>query len=132
MSTDLSEQDAAPYRFLQRHQPLHQYLCDVTGEIFGGLAVPEGCNDGHILVEALGAPGASVPAVLSRLRGPWAVVYWQAATETVWIGRDPVGAPQSPHSTPWQCHQSTVMATFWGEALGVRGASVPERNLIPQ
>ena len=89
-----------PIHSFREHQVLHLYLRNVTGEIFGGLAVPEGCNDGHTLVEALGAPGASVPAALSRLRGPWAVVYWQAATETAWIGRDPIGVPQSLQMAP--------------------------------
>jgi len=55
--------------------------------------VPEGCNDGHALLEALGALDADTPAILSSLRGPWAVVYWQARSETLWIGRDPIGKP---------------------------------------
>ncbi|CAL5219898.1 g1823 [Coccomyxa viridis] len=62
-----------------------------NGEIFGGLPVPEGCNDGQALLGALGAPGADISAILSSLRGPWAVVHWQARTETLWIGRDPIG-----------------------------------------
>ena len=60
--------------------------------------MPEGCNDGQALLGALGAPGADIPAVLSSLRGPWAVVYWQAHTETLWVGRDPIGKPRGPAS----------------------------------
>ena len=55
--------------------------------------MPEGCNDGHALLRALGAPAADVPAILSSLRGPWAVVYWQAHTDILWVGRDPLGEP---------------------------------------
>lgn len=53
--------------------------------------MPEACNDGHALLCALGPPGADIPAVLSCLRGPWAVVHWQASTETLWFGRDALG-----------------------------------------
>ena len=61
--------------------------------------MPEGCNDGQALLGVLGAPDADVPAILSSLRGPWAVVYWQAHAETLWIGRDPIGKPLR-RSTP--------------------------------
>lgn len=62
-----------------------------NGEVFGGLEVPRGANDGQLLLGALGAPGAEVPAVLTGIRGPWAVVFWQPATRTLWYGRDPIG-----------------------------------------
>ena len=64
-----------------------------NGEIFGGLDVPRGANDGRCLLAALGraATGAGVVAVLSALRGPWALVYWQAAARTLWLGRDAIG-----------------------------------------
>ena len=74
-----------------RTSSLCQYA--LTGDVFGELAIPEGCNDGLALLEALGAPGANVAAILSSLRGPWAVVYWQAASQTLWLGRDPIGKP---------------------------------------
>ena len=71
-----------------------------SGEIFGGLAVEEGQNDGAALLSALAAespadesPDGRVVAVLSALRGPWALVYWQAARGRLWFGRDAVGAP---------------------------------------
>ena len=55
--------------------------------------MPEGCNDGHSLLGALRAPDTDIAVTLSSLRGPWAVVYWQAHTETLWFGRDPLGEP---------------------------------------
>ncbi|GBG90022.1 hypothetical protein CBR_g50115 [Chara braunii] len=33
----------------------------------------------------------TVPKVMSRLRGPWAFVYWQNSASTLWYGRDAVG-----------------------------------------
>ena len=71
-----------------------------TGEVFGGLHVPAGASDTATLFTALqgacrdplplqdgttDAPGSDVPAgvpgLLSRLRGPWSLVYWAARTE---------------------------------------------------
>eukprot|EP00899_Mesostigma_viride_P003603 jgi/Mesvir1/13243/Mv18976-RA.1 len=37
------------------------------------------------------SPYPTVPDVLSRLRGPWALVYWQAAARTLWVARDAIG-----------------------------------------
>lgn len=63
-----------------------------NGQIFGGgVEVPPATNDAAALLRALGQPGADVPAVLTSLQGPWALAYWQAATRTLWFGRDPVG-----------------------------------------
>ena len=88
---------------------------DATGEVFGGLPVPDGANDGAALMAALGEQGSSVAGVLSRLRGPWALVYWHAPSQTLWFGRDAVGKlltqlPTGDSSTPWQAklHQSAA------------------------
>lgn len=63
-----------------------------NGQIFGGgVKVPPATNDAAALLRALGQPGADVPAVLTSLQGPWALAYWQAATRTLWFGRDPIG-----------------------------------------
>lgn len=62
-----------------------------VGEIFGGLHIPEGCNDGQVLMQALGQCSTDVPLFLSELRGPWALMYWQAASGTLWFGRDAIG-----------------------------------------
>lgn len=69
-------------------------VCGVClGEIFGGLHIPEGCNDGHTLMQALGQRGTDVSDLLSQLRGPWALMYWQASSRTLWFGRDAIGDP---------------------------------------
>lgn len=63
-----------------------------NGEVFGGLDVPIGGSDSHALFHALTtAEPASIPQVLSGLRGPWAIVFWHAATSTLWFGRDVLG-----------------------------------------
>lgn len=62
-----------------------------SGEIFGGLPVPAGQCDGELLRDALSKPGADIALVLSQLDGPWAVVYWQHQSQTLWIGRDAFG-----------------------------------------
>ncbi|GBF97063.1 hypothetical protein Rsub_09536 [Raphidocelis subcapitata] len=64
-----------------------------NGEIFGGgVRVPPGANDGAALLAALeAAPPGGVLAVLSSLRGPWALVYWRADARRLWFGRDWLG-----------------------------------------
>lgn len=87
-------------------------LC-FNGEIFAGLDIPQGGNDGKALLAALqqasaAAPGAAaagsacedVVAVLSKLRGPWALIYWQAQQQTLWFGRDVMGKQLWPGASP--------------------------------
>lgn len=62
-----------------------------TGEVFGGLEVPAGANDGEELLHALGREHCDILEQLSAIRGPWALVYWHAATRTLWFGRDAIG-----------------------------------------
>jgi len=33
----------------------------------------------------------SVPQLLSKIKGPWALIYWQAKSKTLWFGRDAFG-----------------------------------------
>jgi hypothetical protein len=120
-------------------------LC-FNGEVFGGLDVPDGGNDGKCLLAALEALHSKysqqehkahvqqpedeqqqqqvqqsedddqqqqhiqlqqskdeqqqqqqqqeVTALLSKLRGPWSLIYWQAASRTLWFGRDWLGETQ--------------------------------------
>lgn len=32
-----------------------------------------------------------VPALLSTIRGPWALLYWRPNDQTLWFGRDVMG-----------------------------------------
>jgi len=86
-------------------------LC-FNGEVFGGLpGLGRRDNDASALLQALataGSPsvsdggddngdgggdggGGGITRVLSRLRGPWALVYWHESTQRLWYGRDVVG-----------------------------------------
>ncbi|KAJ4804501.1 Asparagine synthetase domain-containing protein 1 [Rhynchospora pubera] len=69
-----------------------------NGEIFGGIKVPPEKNDAESLLRELESccwgnehKGKSVPDVLSSIRGPWALMYWQIRSRTVWYGRDAFG-----------------------------------------
>ena len=64
-----------------------------AGEIFGGLSVPAGGNDTQALLQALTQD--SVQEVFNTLRGPWAAVYWQHSSRTLWFGKDVLGIPLS-------------------------------------
>ncbi|XP_078177669.1 asparagine synthase family protein isoform X3 [Carex rostrata] len=69
-----------------------------NGEIFGGIEVPHEKNDAESLLYELEScclgnekRGKSVPDVLSSIRGPWALIYWQVKSRTLWYGRDAFG-----------------------------------------
>ncbi|XXG55544.1 hypothetical protein AAC387_Pa03g3192 [Persea americana] len=96
--------------------PVHQPLVDTTGnilvyngEIFGGIDVGIDNNDTERLMHELEnccscdchghkipchcfeEGHISVPELLSTIKGPWALVYWQARSKTIWFGRDAFG-----------------------------------------
>nr|XP_033508036.1 asparagine synthetase domain-containing protein 1 isoform X2 [Nicotiana tomentosiformis] len=95
--------------------PIVQPLTDVSGnilvyngEIFGGIQMSSDSNDTEILMQHLGlccsrvsSPHnkthtsgerqSSVPELLSRIKGPWALIYWQCSSKTLWFGRDAFG-----------------------------------------
>ncbi|XP_038705543.1 asparagine synthetase domain-containing protein C4F6.11c isoform X2 [Tripterygium wilfordii] len=80
-----------------------------NGEIFGGIHVDSDSNDAEVLMETLGKccscnshrhpkvcsssgeERTSVPDVLSAIKGPWAIIYWQDSSRTLWFGRDAFG-----------------------------------------
>lgn len=63
-----------------------------NGEVFGGAisVPPDDLDTDHVAAALCAAPDA-VPAVLARLHGPFAFVYWQAQHRRLWFGRDPLG-----------------------------------------
>ncbi|KAF3777581.1 Asparagine synthetase domain-containing protein 1 [Nymphaea thermarum] len=102
---------------LRGTDPVHQPLADdfgnilvYNGEIFGGIDVGSKANDSEILMLALQRccscschvshriccctdkeGHTSVPQILSTIRGPWALAYWQVKSRTLWYGRDAFG-----------------------------------------
>ncbi|KAK9074571.1 hypothetical protein SSX86_007169 [Deinandra increscens subsp. villosa] len=93
--------------------PITQPLVDKSGnilvyngEVFGGIEFSNDSNDAEILIESLSkccnclshehddtcSPGrCSVPEFLSKIKGPWALIYWQESSKTLWFGRDALG-----------------------------------------
>ncbi|OMO93498.1 hypothetical protein CCACVL1_06474, partial [Corchorus capsularis] len=80
-----------------------------NGEIFGGLEIGSDNNDTQVLMQYLrnccschsqehattcnsnGQKKGYVPDVLSQIKGPWAIIYWQESSKTLWFGRDAFG-----------------------------------------
>ncbi|XP_019445895.1 PREDICTED: asparagine synthetase domain-containing protein 1 [Lupinus angustifolius] len=77
-----------------------------NGEIFGGHNLASDCNDSEFLMQALGkccscgscltgecvqCGKSSIADVLSTIKGPWAIIYWQGSSNTLWFGRDAFG-----------------------------------------
>ncbi|KAE8779023.1 Asparagine synthetase domain-containing protein 1 [Hordeum vulgare] len=82
-----------------------------NGEIYGGINIANDQNDTQSLLSSLEScccydfhvadrdeaycccesVGKSVPQVLSTIKGPWALIYWQADSKTLWFGRDAFG-----------------------------------------
>ncbi|KAJ1414057.1 Nucleophile aminohydrolase, N-terminal [Sesbania bispinosa] len=93
--------------------PLVQPLVDASrnvlvynGEIFGGFNLASDCNDAKFLMQTLGkccscgscltgncvkCGESSIPDILSTIKGPWAIIYWQDCSRTLWFGRDAFG-----------------------------------------
>ncbi|XP_059317182.1 uncharacterized protein LOC132067834 isoform X2 [Lycium ferocissimum] len=92
-------------------QPLVDGLGNIlvyNGEIFGGIEMSSDSNVTEILMQHLGlccshvSPQhnitdtsgerrSSVPGLLSRIKGPWALIYWQSSSNILWFGRDAFG-----------------------------------------
>ncbi|KAL8106089.1 hypothetical protein AgCh_029771 [Apium graveolens] len=101
---------------LRGSTPITQPLVDSSGnvlvyngEIFGGVQVSRDSNDAEVLMESLGKCSSckshnhakecscngeglnSVPELLSAIKGPWALIYWQESSKTIWFGKDAFG-----------------------------------------
>ena len=74
-------------------------VCRQNGEIFDGLDVDSHENDGQVLFAALQA-GPSVLSTLRNIEGPYAFVYYEHATRTLYWARDPLGRRSLMQSSP--------------------------------
>ncbi|XP_062020599.1 uncharacterized protein LOC133736985 isoform X3 [Rosa rugosa] len=68
--------------------PVVQPLIDLNmnvlvynGEIFGGIEIASEENDGEVLMGLLGGCESCVSNVVSRIKGPWAIIYWLVTFE---------------------------------------------------
>ncbi|WOK91635.1 asparagine synthetase domain-containing protein 1 isoform X2 [Canna indica] len=96
--------------------PIFQPLVDSSGnilvfngEIFGGIHVSDERNDAETLLHVLesccycngdgheevcsskNSEAQSIPEIISSIKGPWALIYWQQKSRTLWFGRDAFG-----------------------------------------
>ncbi|XP_010320854.2 uncharacterized protein [Solanum lycopersicum] len=95
--------------------PIVQPLVDMSGnilvyngEIFGGIQMSSDNNDTEIFMQHLGLccshvssphnkthtsgdKQSTVPELLSSIKGPWALIYWQSSSRILWFGRDAFG-----------------------------------------
>ncbi|XP_065192445.1 asparagine synthetase domain-containing protein 1-like isoform X2 [Sycon ciliatum] len=69
-----------------------------NGEVFDGVEVSVGRNDGSVLLELLSkctdlvcSREDYIVSVLATIHGPWAFVFWQADEQRLWFGRDCIG-----------------------------------------
>ncbi|XP_074309631.1 uncharacterized protein LOC141644086 [Silene latifolia] len=96
---------------LRGTNPVTQPLVDASGnvliyngEIFGGVHMSSDSNDAEVLFQRLrnccccqshgsvsSCSGEPIPSLLSSIKGPWSVVYWQNVSRTLWFGRDAFG-----------------------------------------
>ncbi|KND01498.1 uncharacterized protein SPPG_03298 [Spizellomyces punctatus DAOM BR117] len=92
-------------------------LC-FNGEVFGGLEVAPDENDteafSRMLLTAVESSATvhdterRLLACISAVRGPWAMVYWQATTKRLYFGRDVLGR----RSLLWQWRSNTEEQTL--------------------
>jgi asparagine synthetase B (glutamine-hydrolysing) len=85
-----------------------------NGEVFGGLPLAPGASDAAALLTALAAcaaDAAAVVGVLSRLRGPWALIYWSPEARTLFFGRDALGRRSLLRRGPTAADTRLVLAS---------------------
>ena len=95
-----------------------------NGEIYDGLpGLHDHDNDSQALLNELGCCD-SIPEVLSKLRGPWSLVYWEKGTQTLWFGRDVIG-----RRSLLQLNTTTTTTTSSKED-GAEGTTDPHHFII--
>ncbi|XP_061091095.1 asparagine synthetase domain-containing protein 1 [Conger conger] len=100
-----------------------------NGEVFGGLPVGQEENDTHVLAQHLSHSQLpdEVLSVLSRVRGPWAFIYYQAAQNCLWFGRDFFGR----RSLLWQCSPEQRLMVLSSVATAVPCTGDPQWQEVP-
>ncbi|XP_063070044.1 asparagine synthetase domain-containing protein 1 [Engraulis encrasicolus] len=109
-------------------QPLQDTVGNLllwNGEVFGGLAVGPEENDTEVMLQHLSAQtdSAGICGVLSRVRGPWAVLYYEAANRCIWFGRDYFGR----RSLLWHLDPAEVVLTLTSVASCPASVSEPSQ-----
>lgn len=99
-------------RGLLTPQPLEDdagNILEWNGEIFSGLLMGPEENDTAVFSRQLSSCGgpSEILAVLSTIRGPWALIYYQKAGDYLWFGRDFFGR----RSLLWKGDDETLTLT---------------------
>ncbi|KDQ30586.1 hypothetical protein PLEOSDRAFT_49338 [Pleurotus ostreatus PC15] len=111
-SSELRLRGTAP--IVQPHESNNNILC-WNGEVFEGLDIKPDQNDGAILFQELcklQSP-SEVAALFGSIEGPYAFVFFHAASQHVFLGRDPLGRRSLliHRPTPLQPHLLLSSAT---------------------
>lgn len=61
-----------------------------NGEVFGGVDVPDTGNDTQVMFQHVAAceDEHDILSLFSKVKGPWAFIYYQKKTHNLWFGRD--------------------------------------------
>ncbi|KAF9505630.1 hypothetical protein BS47DRAFT_515804 [Hydnum rufescens UP504] len=83
-----------------------------NGEVFRGLLIEPDENDGSRLFSLLsGSTSVDVPHIMSRLEGPYAFVFYQHSSKTLFYGRDPLGRRSLLMRTPDSVNPTFILAS---------------------
>ncbi|GAB6018649.1 Asparagine synthetase domain-containing protein 1 [Chamberlinius hualienensis] len=90
-----------------------------NGEIFDGIQIAEEENDGIVLLKLLCncEDDSNLLAIVSRICGPWAFIFWQKSKQRLWFGRDVLGRRSllwkfdKNSSNPWHTFTLSSVAT---------------------
>ncbi|XP_036401613.1 asparagine synthetase domain-containing protein 1 [Megalops cyprinoides] len=100
-----------------------------NGEVFGGLTIGNKENDTQVLCQHLSGAGhpEEILSVLSRVRGPWAFIYYQAARHCLWFGRDFFGR----RSLLCRCDAEEKSVVLTSVAASLSGPGGPGWQEVP-
>lgn len=83
-----------------------------NGEVFDGLELGDSENDTAAVLAALSTvEGDDVLSLVSSIRGPWAMVYWQASQNRLWFGRDYFGRRSLVWNLPTEASVTLAIAS---------------------
>lgn len=105
-----------------------------NGEIYSGLSgLAKHESDTAMLAHALATAVReddaehAILAVVSALRGPWALIFWDAQARKLWFGRDPTGRRSLCFS---QTARALLLCSIAGEEVGEEWHELPAMGMF--
>jgi asparagine synthetase B (glutamine-hydrolysing) len=107
-----------------------------NGEIYSGLSgLAKHESDTAMLADALAAAVLregrdaehAILAVVSALRGPWALIFWDARAQKLWFGRDPTGRRSLCFS---QTARALLLCSVAGDEAGEEWHELPATGMF--